>query len=74
MTYAPRTYQVGPIEKAVHWMRKNTLGCVLDLSMSSGKATIAAFVAHEIKEISGGKKVLVLCPNATLECRNLCKD
>lgn len=70
MTYAPRAYQVGPIEKAVHWMRKNTLGCVLDLSMSSGKATIAAFVAHEIKEISGGKKVLVLCPNATLVKQN----
>ena len=70
MTYAPRTYQVGPIEKAVHWMRKNTLGCVLDLSMSSGKATIAAFVAHNIKEISGGKKVLVLCPNATLVKQN----
>lgn len=70
MSYAPRTYQVDPIEKAVHWMRKNTLGCVLDLSMSSGKATIAAFVAHNIKEISGGKKVLVLCPNATLVKQN----
>ena len=66
----PRKYQVNPIEKAIQWMRKNTEGCVLDLSMSSGKASIAALIAHEMHRISGGKKVLVLCPSANLVQQN----
>ena len=51
-------------------MRRNTESCVLDLSMSAGKSIIAAFIAHEMHKISGGKKVLVLCPNATLVQQN----
>ena len=70
MSLIPRKYQVNPIEKAIQWMRKNTEGCVLDLSMSSGKASIAALIAHEMHRISGGKKVLVLCPSANLVQQN----
>lgn len=66
----PRHYQRRAIDAAIKWMRKNTLGCVLDLSMSAGKSIIAAFIANKMHEISGGKKVLVLCPNATLVAQN----
>jgi len=66
----PRPYQKRAIDAAVSWMRRNTESCVLDLSMSAGKSIIAAFIAHEMHKISGGKKVLVLCPNATLVQQN----
>ena len=66
----PRPYQKRSIDAAVNWMRKNTESCVLDLSMSAGKSIIAAFIANEMHKISGGKKVLVLCPNATLVSQN----
>lgn len=66
----PRPYQKRAIDAAVNWMRRNTESCVLDLSMSAGKSIIAAFIAHEMHKISGGKKVLVLCPNATLVQQN----
>lgn len=66
----PRPYQQRAIDSAINWMRKNTDSCVLDLSMSAGKSIIAAFIANEMHKISGGKKVLVLCPNATLVSQN----
>lgn len=66
----PRPYQKRAIDAAVNWMRRNTESCVLDLSMSAGKSIIAAFIAYEMHKISGGKKVLVLCPNATLVQQN----
>ena len=66
----PRPYQQRAIDAAIKWMRRNTDSCVLDLSMSAGKSIIAAFIAHEMHKISGGKKVLVLCPNATLVQQN----
>lgn len=66
----PRPYQQRAIDSAINWMRKNTESCVLDLSMSAGKSIIAAFIANEMHKISGGKKVLVLCPNATLVSQN----
>jgi len=66
----PRPYQKRAIDSAINWMRKNTDSCVLDLSMSAGKSIIAAFIANEMHRISGGKKVLVLCPNATLVSQN----
>ena len=70
MTLTPRPYQQRAIDSAINWMRKNTDSCVLDLSMSAGKSIIAAFIANEMHRISGGKKVLVLCPNATLVSQN----
>ena len=70
MKLTPRPYQKRAIDAAVSWMRRNTESCVLDLSMSAGKSIIAAFIAHEMHKISGGKKVLVLCPNATLVQQN----
>lgn len=70
MKLTPRPYQKRAIDAAVNWMRRNTESCVLDLSMSAGKSIIAAFIAYEMHKISGGKKVLVLCPNATLVQQN----
>lgn len=70
MKLTPRPYQKRAIDAAVSWMRRNTESCVLDLSMSAGKSIIAAFIAYEMHKISGGKKVLVLCPNATLVQQN----
>ena len=70
MIITPRPYQKRAIDASIQWMKKNTESCVLDLSMSAGKSIIAAFIAHEMHKISGGKKVLVLCPNATLVQQN----
>lgn len=70
MKITPRPYQQRAIDSAINWMKKNTDSCVLDLSMSAGKSIIASFIAYEMNKISGGKKVLVLCPNATLVAQN----
>lgn len=70
MKLTPRPYQKRAIDAAIGWMRRNTESAVLDLSMSAGKSIIAAFIAYEMHKISGGKKVLVLCPNATLVQQN----
>lgn len=66
----PREYQKRSVDAAINWMKKNTSGCVLDLSMSAGKSFIGALIAHELVNLSGGKKVLVLCPTATLVEQN----
>lgn len=66
----PRPYQQRAIDAAINWMKKNTDGCVLDLSMSAGKSIICAFIADELVKLSNGKKVLVLCPSATLVEQN----
>ena len=62
----PYPFQQRAIDAAVAWMKKNTEPCMLDLSMSSGKSVMAAFIAKELVNLAPDKKVLILCPSAYL--------
>lgn len=66
----PYPYQQRAIDAAISWMKKNTEPCMLDLSMSSGKSVISAFIADELVKLAPEKKVLILCPSASLVRQN----
>lgn len=66
----PYPFQQRAIDAAVAWMKKNTEPCMLDLSMSSGKSVMAAFIAKELVNLAPDKKVLILCPSASLVRQN----
>lgn len=64
-----RPYQLRAIESAIAWIRKNTLPCFLDLSMSSGKSFMAASIADQYVKMSGNK-ALISCPTSSLVKQN----
>ncbi|MEG1232372.1 MAG: helicase-related protein [Acinetobacter sp.] len=66
----PYPFQERAINAAVAWMKRNTEPCLLDLSMSSGKSVMAAFIAKELVNLAPDKKVLILCPSASLVRQN----
>ncbi|MEG0197450.1 MAG: DEAD/DEAH box helicase family protein [Acinetobacter sp.] len=66
----PRPYQKRAIDAAINWIKKNTEPCLLDLATAAGKSIIAAILAHEIINMSNGKKVLCLCPDSRLVKQN----
>lgn len=66
----PYPFQQRAINAAVNWMKRNTDPCLLDLSMSSGKSVMAAFIAKELVNLAPDKKVLILCPSASLVRQN----
>ena len=66
----PRPYQDRSIKAAIEWIKKNTEPCLLDLATAAGKSVIAALLGHEIINMSKGKKVLCLCPDARLVKQN----
>lgn len=66
----PYPYQQRAIDAAISWMKRNTDPCLLDLSMSSGKSVIAAFISSELTKLAIDKKVLILCPSASLVRQN----
>ena len=66
----PRPYQKRAIDAAINWIKKNTEPCLLDLATAAGKSIIAAILAHEIINMSKGKKVLCLCPDSRLVKQN----
>lgn len=66
----PYPFQQRAINAAVSWMKRNTDPCLLDLSMSSGKSVMAAFIAKLLSELAPTKKVLILCPSASLVRQN----
>lgn len=76
----PYPFQQRAIDAAVNWMKRNTDPCLLDLSMSSGKSVMAAFIAKKLSEFAPDKKVLILCPSASLvrqnaeKVRDICED
>ena len=70
MKPTPRPYQKRAIDAAIQWIKKNTEPCLLDLATAAGKSIIAALLAHEIINMSKGKKVLCLCPDSRLVKQN----
>lgn len=66
----PYPYQQRAIDAAITWMKRNTDPCLLDLSMSSGKSVIGAFIGVELTKLAVDKKVLILCPSAKLVKQN----
>ena len=70
MSLTPRPYQKRAIDAAIEWIKKHTEPALLDLATAAGKSVIAALLGHEIIKISGGKKVLCLCPDSRLVKQN----
>jgi DNA repair protein RadD len=62
-------YQVRAIDAAIAWIRKNTLPCFLDLSMSSGKSFMSAKIADTYVKMTGNK-ALIMCPTSSLVTQN----
>lgn len=69
----PRFYQQDAHDAAMDWMKKNDAPCLLSLPTGSGKSIIVAMLAETLHKISGGKRVLCLCPSKELTQQNFDK-
>ena len=69
MSYTLRNYQQEAVDISIDYLRKNTDPCLLELATGAGKSIICAEIAKVMHGLSG-KKVLCLCPNATLVQQN----
>lgn len=69
----PRFYQQEAHDAAIKWVKQYSDPCLLGLPMGSGKSIIVAMLAKTMHELSGGKKVLCLCPNKELVEQNFSK-
>ena len=69
----PRFYQQDAHDAAIKWVKQYSDPCLLSLPMGSGKSIIVAMLAKTMHELSGGKKVLCLCPNKELVEQNFSK-
>ncbi|MEG0198145.1 MAG: DEAD/DEAH box helicase family protein [Acinetobacter sp.] len=66
MTKKLRPYQQEAIDKTIAWIRKNSLPCLLDLSVGAGKTVIISELCKLIIAMSPEKKILVIAPNKEL--------
>ncbi|WP_373739912.1 DEAD/DEAH box helicase family protein [Jeotgalibaca porci] len=69
----PRFYQQEAHDAAIKWVKQYSDPCLLGLPMGSGKSIIVAMLAKTMHELSGGKRVLCLCPNRELVQQNFSK-
>jgi len=65
-----RPYQVEAFDAVMDWVRQSIDPCLLEAATGSGKSWIIAAIAERLQEISGGKHVLCLAPNADLVKQN----
>lgn len=61
-----RPYQQEAVDAAKAHLKASVSPCLIDAATGSGKTHIIAALASWFREISGGKKVLVLAPQAEL--------
>jgi DNA repair protein RadD len=66
----PRPYQQAAHDAVIEWVRRNTAPCLIDAPTGSGKSHIVAHIAETLHRISGGKHILVLCPQKELVEQN----
>lgn len=68
MTFNLRPYQSRATDAAKQWLKSSVEPCLIDAAPAAGKSFMVAEMATWFREISGGKRVLCLQPNAKL-CR-----
>ena len=65
-----RPYQSAACDAALAWLRKSVDPVLIDAAPAAGKSFMIAALARALHEISGGKRVLCLAPNAELVKQN----
>ena len=65
-----RPYQQSTCNAALDYMRTTTSPCLIDAAPAAGKSHMIAYIADRLHEISGGKRILCLAPNAKLVNQN----
>jgi len=65
-----RPYQSRACAAALDFVRTSTSPCLIDAAPAAGKSFMIGYMADRLHEISGGKKVLCLAPNANLVEQN----
>lgn len=65
-----RPYQRAAVDAAINEMRRSVEPIVIDAAPAAGKSFMIAGIAHELHNISGGKKVLCLAPGRELVIQN----
>ena len=70
MTFALRPYQANACDAALAWLRQSVDPVLIDAAPAAGKSFMIARLAAALHEISGGKRVLCLAPNAELVKQN----
>lgn len=65
-----RPYQARATEATMAHVRRSVSPVLIDAAPATGKTFLAADLARQLHEISKGKRVLVLAPNATLVEQN----
>lgn len=66
----PRFYQQESHDAAIAYMKRNSTPVLLSLPMGAGKSIIVAMMAKTLHKLSGGKRVLCLCPSKELVEQN----
>jgi len=65
-----RPYQQSACNVALDYMRTTTSPCLIDAAPAAGKSHMIAHIADRLHDISGGKRILCLAPNAKLVHQN----
>lgn len=73
MTIQLRPYQSRAVDAAKEQLRRSSDPIIIDAAPAAGKSFMIAMLADWLGEISGGKRVLCLAPNATLVKQNFQK-
>lgn len=65
-----RSYQVNACDAALAFLRRSVEPCLIDAAPAAGKSYMIAHIAKALHDMSGGKRVLCLAPNAELVKQN----
>ena len=65
-----RPYQSRACDAGLSWLRTSIDPALIDAAPAAGKSFMIAYIAHQLIEISGGKRVLVLQPDSRLVKQN----
>lgn len=66
----PRYYQTEAFDASLKWMKSNSDPCLIIKAMGAGKSVTIAMIANALHKLSGGKRVLCLCPSKELTQQN----
>ena len=70
MKYTLRPYQSRAVDRVMEWIRQSIEPCLIDAATGAGKSLIIAEIARQIYDMSKGKSVLCLAPQAELVEQN----
>lgn len=66
----PRWYQQEAHDAAISWVKRCIDPCLIEAATGAGKSFIVTMIAQTLHEISGGKHIMCLAPNAKLVEQN----